>query len=343
MTDRGEVRKALAARVDNLIRSDGEISFPAVPAMREHFADKCVQTFAEVGRAFNAEERAHLAALLGRALTEAYAFSQRSSVTVAYRSRSAGPLDYQVTANCVTLEEAYDEWVAQRQPPLFGPGPDARIWALAAETADPARCRVLDIGAGTGRNTFALARRGHPVDAAELTGSFADALEAQALREGLDVTVIRSDVFDARAGLRCDYSLMLLSGVVSEFRTAEHVRAMFTLAARSLLPGGLLVFNTFLAREGAALDDAARQFAEFSYSSFFTRAELAAAVRGLPLRPVADDSVYEYEKAHLPEGQWPPTDWYENWVTGKDVFGLDRDRSPIESRWLVYRRADREG
>lgn len=343
MTDRGEVRKALAARADNLLRSDGEITFPAVPAMREDFTDKCVQTFAAVGRAFNADERSHLAALLGRALTEAYAFSQRSSVTVTYRSRSAGPLDYRVIPNCVTLEEAYDEWVAQREPPLFGPGPDARIWALAGEAADPTRCRVLDIGAGTGRNTLALARRGHPVDAAELTGAFADDIDAAARREALDVTVIRRDVFDAQAGIRQDYSLVLLSGVVSEFRTGEQLRAMFTLAARSLLPGGVLVFNTFLACDGAALDDAARQFAEFSYSSFFTRAELAAAARGLPLEQVADDSVYEYEKTHLPDGQWPPTDWYENWVTGKDVFGLDRERSPIESRWLVYRRTDPAG
>lgn len=340
MTGRGEMRDALARRVDNLIRVDGEIHFPAVPAMREDFTDKCVHTFAEAGRTFNAEERAHLAAILGRALTEAYAFSQRSSVTVAYRSRSAGPLDYRVTTNCVTLEEAYDEWVAQREPPLFGSLPDARVWALAAEVADPKGCRVLDIGAGTGRNTLALARRGHPVDAAELTAAFADAIESDARREGLDVTVVRRDVFDSEAGLREDYSLILLSGVVSEFRTAEHLRAMFGLAARSLRPGGTLIFNTFLARDGAVLDDAARQFAEFSYSSFFTRAEMASAVRGLPLEPVADDSVYEYEKANLPDGAWPPTNWYENWVTGRDVFGLDRERSPIESRWLVYRKTD---
>lgn len=340
MTDRGEIRRALAARVDNLIRVDGEMSFPAVPAMREEFTDKCVRTFTEAGRTFSVEERAHLAAALGRALTEAYAFSQRSAITVTYRSRSAGPLDYRVTANCVTLEEAYNEWVAQRQPPLFGPLPDARIWALAAESTDPTHCRVLDIGAGTGRNTLALARRGHPVDAAEVTGAFADAIESEALREGLNVRVIRRDVFDAEAGVGQDYSLIALSGVVSEFRSAEALRAMFGFAARALLPGGALVFNTFVARDGAALDDAARQFAEFSYSSFFSRAELAAAVRTLPLEPVADDSVYEYERAHLPDGAWPPTGWYENWVTGRDVFGLEREHSPIESRWLVYRKRD---
>ena len=34
--------------------------------------------------------------------------------------------------------------------------------------------------------------------------------------------------------------------------------------------------------------------------------EVEAAVAGLPLKQVADDSVYEYESAHLPDGAWPP-------------------------------------
>ena len=36
--------------------------------------------------------------------------------------------------------------------------------ALADETPVPAEAPVLDIGAGTGRNALALARRGHRVD-----------------------------------------------------------------------------------------------------------------------------------------------------------------------------------
>jgi len=48
--------------------------------------------------------------------------------------------------------------------------------------------------------------------------------------------------------------------------------------------------------------------------------------------------VYRYEKTHLPHGAWPPTGWYENWVSGRDVFPVSGDESPIEMRWLVYQK-----
>jgi hypothetical protein len=58
----------------------------------------------------------------------------------------------------------------------------------------------------------------------------------------------------------------------------------------------------------------------------------------LPLRLISDDSVYEYEKSHLPEGTWPPTSWYADWASGLDVFDLRREDCPIEMRWLVYQK-----
>ena len=64
---------------------------------------------------------------------------------------------------------------------------------------------------------------------------------------------------------------------------------------------------------------------------------MSIAAAGLPLELVADDSVYDYEKEHLPPGAWPPTSWYEDWISGQDVFAIEREKRPIEMRWLVYR------
>ena len=74
------------------------------------------------------------------------------------------------------------------------------------------------------------------------------------------------------------------------------------------------------------------------YTSIFTRDEMSTAAAELPLELVADDSVYEYEKAHLPDGAWPPTGWYAEWVSGLDVFDVEREQCPIEMRWLVYQK-----
>ena len=65
---------------------------------------------------------------------------------------------------------------------------------------------------------------------------------------------------------------------------------------------------------------------------------MSAAVSGLPLQLVSDHSVYEYEKAYLPAGAWPPTSWYADWVSGRDVFDLPRENCPIEMHWLVYQK-----
>jgi 2-polyprenyl-3-methyl-5-hydroxy-6-metoxy-1,4-benzoquinol methylase len=74
-------------------------------------------------------------------------------------------MNYRVTSESVTLGGAYDGWLSTREGPLFGTEPDARVWTLSGEVADPQAHPVLDVGAGTGRNALALARRGHPVDA----------------------------------------------------------------------------------------------------------------------------------------------------------------------------------
>lgn len=331
------VREGLNSRLQTKIVTEGSITFPAVPALLDDYTDRIIRVFADVGRRFSDDERAHLRSVLERLLNEAFDRSQRSTVTISYRSTVAGPLNYNVNINCMTIEEAYHHWIATRQPPLFGVEPDARVWALAGES-DPAGCRILDIGAGTGRNALALARRGHPVDVVEVTEKFAEIIRQAAAQESLDVRVFQRNVFEFDGDLRNDYSLILLSEVVSEFRTVGELRQLFELAARRLAPGGRLVFNIFITRDFYTPDDTARQFAQQAYSGFSTPDEVASAVAGLPLELEADDCVVEYEKAHLPQHAWPPTSWYVGWTTGHDVFGLRHEDSPIDMRWLVYRK-----
>ena len=113
------------------------------------------------------------------------------------------------------------------------------------------------------------------------------------------------------------------------------------MAAHCLAPGGRLVFNIFLPRHTYLPDPAARELGQQCYTSIFTDAELVAAVAGQPLELISDESVHDYEKDHLPPQGWPPTSWYVNWVSGLDVFDVPREDSPIELRWLVYRKPER--
>ena len=332
------LREAMARRLSRRSVATGEISLPAVPGMIDEYVRMCETLFAGVGRPFTAEQLGQLRTVLEDQLAQAYAASQRSNIVITYNAPVGTVLNYHVSPQWWTVDATYENWIATREPPLFGTEPDARVWALSNEAADPRTHRVLDIGAGTGRNALALARRGHPVDVVEVTQKFADMIRSDVARESLDVRVIQRDVFSRRDDLRQDYRLILLSEVVSDFRTTQELRGLFELAAQCLAPGGRLVFNAFLPREGYTPDNAAIELGQQMYTRIFTQHEMSSAAGQLPLELVADDSVYEYEKAHLPDGAWPPTGWYAEWVSGLDVFDVEREMSPIEMRWLVYKK-----
>ena len=340
VADSDEVRQALARRLKRQSAITGTITIAAAPGMIDEYVTLCDDTFKAAGVYFSDEELGRLREVLAAQLATAFASTSRSEIVITYESKwGFSTLDYRVEPRWVTIESAYDNWVATRQPPLFGTEPDARVLQLAAEAPHPASFPVLDIGAGTGRNSLALARRGYPVDAVEMSPRFAEIIRTEAQRESLPVRVIERNISAAGGELRTDYQLIVLSEVVSDFRTLQQVREVFELAARSLASGGRLVFNVFLEKDGYTPDAAARELGQQLYTSIFTYAELAEAVAQLPLYLIADDSVYDYEQANLPAGSWPQTSWYAGWVSGQDVFDLGRESSPIEMRWLVYRKA----
>ncbi|MGI9197802.1 MAG: class I SAM-dependent methyltransferase [Candidatus Nanopelagicales bacterium] len=332
------LRAALERRLHQRAIVQGTMALPAVPAMLEEYVALCDRVFRGIGVTFSEDQLDQLRDVLKAQLEEAFAATSRSEIVITYDSPAGLRVNYHVRAQWSSVDAAYDSWVATREPPLFGSEPDARVWAIATEVADPALARVLDLGAGTGRNALALARRGHPVDAVEVTPAFAESLRDDAARESLPVRVIQRDLFDGVDDLRDDYSLVILSEVASDFRTVDQLRRAFEIASRCLAPGGRFVMNVFLPRGSYVPDAAALELGQQCYTSIVTRPELEGAVAGLPLEWESDTSVHDYEQAHLPTGAWPPTGWYERWVSGQDVFDVEREDSPIDMRWLVFRK-----
>jgi SAM-dependent methyltransferase len=329
----------MARRLHRRSIATGEISLPAVPGMLEEYVAMCATLFATLGRGFTDEQLDNLRGILRDQLNEAFAASPRSEIVIAYEAPMGTTLNYHVKCRWWSVERAYENWIATREPPLFGSEPDARVWTLANEAADPGAYPILDVGAGTGRNALALARRGHLVDVVEMTASFADAIRAEAQRESLAVRVLQRDIFATLDDLRRDYRLILLSEVVSDFRSVDQLRGVFDLASHCLAPGGRLVFNAFVAHRDYTPDEGALQLGQQCYTSIFTQPQMADALAGFPLALVSDESVYDYEKEHLPAASWPPTSWYAEWVSGQDVFDVPRTARPIEMRWLVYEKS----
>lgn len=317
---------------------NGNMTLPAVPSMLEEYVQMCGGMFKQFGVIFTNDQVDQLRAALKSELNKAFNASPRSEIVINYECPTGLMLHYTVASQWQSIESRYETWIATRKPPLFGTEPDAKVWSLAMMAQHPENLPVLDVGAGTGRNSMPLARRGHPVDAIEMTPKFAQIIRDEAQQEAVNIRVFQQDMFAPSDDLRHDYWLIIVSEVVSDLRTINELRAMLVLAAQRLAKGGHLVINAFLAKPDYVLDDVARELGQQCYTSIFTRKEFGAAASGLPLDLVSDESVYEFEKANLPAAAWPPTGWYEGWVSGQDVFDVEREKSPVELRWLAYQK-----
>ncbi|HEX2872298.1 MAG TPA: class I SAM-dependent methyltransferase [Polyangiaceae bacterium] len=336
------LRQAMIRRLPRRLQCSGELGLPAVPALLEHYVKIFDGIWESVGRKFTPPELDEFRKSLAARLDQAFAASSSAKVVVTYQTDPSPKtsLTWKIVAMTADFTDEYKYWVDTRTPPLFGKDADAKAVDSARSLGAPADVTILDVGAGTGRNTLPLAREGFAVDALEPANALCTILRETVTTEQLSVGVVEGNILDGALELpRPQYRMILLSEVVaSHFRSVEQLRQLFEVAARRLEPGGLFVFNAFLSDGGYKPDDLARQLSQVLWCCLFTRNDLELASKGLPFERVADESAAEYERAHLPEGQYPSTGWYEGWSGGQDLFELPAERPPMELRWLVYRK-----
>jgi len=332
-----ERRASILRALDKRLTFKGDVLFPCMPVMADEFAAKLTTVWATLGRPISSEERDQLHSGLRAALAHGYEESPHGAILVRWEASPGGPVTYEAELQPQSLRERYDDWAETRTGPLFGAEPDAKVMSVASALGNGTA--VLDVGAGTGRNALALAAKGHPTDAIELVPAFCQTMRDSAARASLPLRVFESDILSGELRLeRARYRLAFVSEVLTHFGTVEEARALFAKLADSLAPGGVLLFNVFLGRNGYEPDRLAREFGLTWFSSLFSHGDLAFLVEELPFELVSDESVFEFEKAHTNPSAWPPTTWFESWAQGSNVFDVPVGKAPIDLRWLVYRR-----
>lgn len=328
--------RAMLERVVQRIATRGRIQLPAVPGLLDEYVRLCSEVFAACGRGFSATEREQARRVILETVTNAFRGSSRSKVEITFEAEPARALGFSIEEDSRTIAQAYERWIGNTEGPLFGARPDARVLSAVARVTLPEACPILDFGAGTGRNAFALARLGHPVDAVEITPRFVEMLTETTALETLPVRVIADDVFSNRAALRQDYAFLIASEVVPDFRDGTDLRKLFELAESVLRDGGRLLFNVHVSATGYEPERAARELSQQCYSCVFTPSEIVKAASGLSFELLDNVSVHDFEKEHSPVAGWPPVPWYENWTKGLDVYEIEEARAPIELRWLTF-------
>ncbi len=342
-------REAIVARLAQRTRAAGALSGPCLPVLFDHYWEKILKLFEAIDRPLGGERLAQFHEMFRQLIEKGFEASPHAQFVLNYGPAGDDGKEIQCDLSLAvsSLEQEYEIWLgkgaAANEP--FGKNPDAKVIDVATrlkasgEAGGAATVRVLDVGAGTGRNALALARLGLEVDAIEPVTALADALAHGAARRGVAVNVMRGDVLKTETILEDGrYQLVVLAEVVTHFSYAE-IASLLPKLTRSLSAGGTLLFNAFISRDGYQPGPVALEVAQTVWSTFFSRSQLAVLAAREGLRLVQEEPCIAYEEARQPAGEWPPTPWYPFWARGHNLFDRAAGPAPIELYWLEYRRS----
>ena len=119
------------------------------------------------------------------------------------------------------------------------------------------KARILEIGAGTGRYSHALARQGYPVDAVELVEHNIEVFQRNT-QAGEPVTISQGNALDLSAIPDNCYDITLLLGPLYHLYTPEDKQQAIREALRVTKPGGIL-FAAYVISDGCLLDEGFRR------------------------------------------------------------------------------------
>ena len=118
-----------------------------------------------------------------------------------------------------------------------------------AQVAQHAAGPVLEIGAGTGRVTAYLTRRGVNVTGLEPSGAMLERALERARQEKLAYTLVQGDVRTARLGQSFALVIAPFNALMHLYTVDDQLRALGNIRAH-LRPGGAFVFDVFVPRFG---------------------------------------------------------------------------------------------
>lgn len=113
--------------------------------------------------------------------------------------------------------------------------------------------RVIEIGAGTGRYSHALARQGYAVDAVELIGHNIEVFRKNTLPSE-NITITQGNALDLSSFQDNKYDITLLLGPLYHLYSIEDKRQALREAIRVTKPGGI-VFAAYVISDGCLLDE----------------------------------------------------------------------------------------
>lgn len=112
-------------------------------------------------------------------------------------------------------------------------------------------CRIIEIGAGTGRYSHALAQKGYRVDAVELIEHNIEIFKSKT-EEGENISVVRGNALDLSDFADSTYDITLLLGPMYHLFTEEERKKALREAVRVTKKGGI-IFAAYVGNDAVIL------------------------------------------------------------------------------------------
>jgi SAM-dependent methyltransferase len=334
-----ELEKAAKRRFRESCSQTLQFGFKAIPEMSEEAQAIVLRALEASGFTVEGPKLEAFKKKLARIMTEAFTFSHQSLVrVVCHLGQNQQKL--QVAWEPVSVVEHYDRWVDSRPEPFFGQEADAKVLQVARDLLSSPELAALDVGAGTGRNSVAMAELGYSVTAVEPTPTFAERIRDSFRERKLAGRIIVKSILDPSLKIpKNQFRIVVASQVFPEIHRISDLRRILDIIARSLKPGGRLVFNHFVGEPGFRRTPLLSQAAASFSSAFLTVEELLELQTSLGFEQLSQEKCLDFETAHLPPEAWPPSPWFEDWSRGRHIFTLeDQQTSPIQSSWFTWTR-----
>ena len=141
-------------------------------------------------------------------------------------------------------EELFSNYAHKYDEEGFTKGTVGEVNFIEGEMDYDKKCKILDIGCGTGRHAIELAARGYSVTGVDLSDSMLEKARNKARNAGVKVDFKREDARNLYYGDQFDLVIMLCEGAFPLMETDEMNFEILRNATKALKKNGKLIFTT---------------------------------------------------------------------------------------------------
>jgi len=141
-------------------------------------------------------------------------------------------------------EELFSNYADTYESEIYTQGTMGEVNFIENELNHDKKCRILDIGCGTGRHAIELTKRGYSVTGVDLSESMLTKAREKAETTGLNIDFQLADARNLPFEQEFDMAIMLCEGAFPLMETDEMNFEILKNAAKALKKDGKFIFTT---------------------------------------------------------------------------------------------------